>query len=120
MTQAADALQPSARWGHELEVDVRVGALLLLNPEEEAVRQAVEEARLEVVDRVHPRRRPGQRLGERVVLLSFRPGEIKREYSIELVRPRHIEQIDVARTAREILDCLREEINKSLAAEYGG
>lgn len=57
-------------------------------------------------------------LGNRVLLLSFRPGEIKREYSIELARPRHIEQIDVARAAREILDCLREEINKSLAAEY--
>lgn len=60
------------------------------------------------------------RLGNRVLLLSFRPGQIKREYTIELARPRHIEHIDVARAARQILDCLREEINKSLAAEYGG
>lgn len=64
--------------------------------------------------------REAVRLGDRVVLLSFRPGQVKKEYSIELVRPRHIEEVDVARTAREILDCLREEINKSLAAEYGG
>jgi hypothetical protein len=27
--------------------------------------------------------------------------------------------VEVARTAREILDSLREEINKSLEAEYG-
>ena len=33
-------------------------------------------------------------------------------------RPRHIEEADVARTAREVLDCLRDEINKSLEAEY--
>jgi NitT/TauT family transport system ATP-binding protein len=63
--------------------------------------------------------REAVRLGDRVVLLTFRPGEINEEYSIDLARPRHIEQIDVARTAREILDCLREEINKSLEAEYG-
>jgi hypothetical protein len=29
-----------------------------------------------------------------------------------------MEQTDVARTARDILDCLRDEINKSLEAEY--
>ena len=37
---------------------------------------------------------------------------------MNLPRPRHIEETEVARTAREILDCLREEINKSLEAEY--
>jgi NitT/TauT family transport system ATP-binding protein len=52
------------------------------------------------------------------VLLSFRPGRIKREFEVELPRPRHLEEVDVARTAREILDSLRDEINKSLEAEY--
>jgi NitT/TauT family transport system ATP-binding protein len=62
--------------------------------------------------------REAVRLGDRVVLLSFRPGRIKREFDVELPRPRHLEEVDVARTAREILDNLRDEINKSLEVEY--
>jgi len=62
--------------------------------------------------------REAVRLGDRVVLLTFRPGQVKREYVVDLARPRHIEETEVARTARDILGCLREEINKSLEAEY--
>lgn len=62
--------------------------------------------------------REAVRLGDRVVVLTFRPGQVKREYEIDLPRPRHIEETDVARVAGEILSCLREEINKSLEAEY--
>jgi NitT/TauT family transport system ATP-binding protein len=62
--------------------------------------------------------REAVRLGDRVALLTFRPGRLKREFTVNLPRPRHMEQTDVARTARDILDCLRDEINKSLEAEY--
>jgi len=62
--------------------------------------------------------REAVRLGDRVALLTFRPGRVKQEFPISLPRPRHIEEADVARTAKEILNCLREEINKSLEAEY--
>lgn len=62
--------------------------------------------------------REAVRLGDRVALFTFRPGRVKREYAIDLPRPRHIEETDVARAASEILGCLREEINKSLEAEY--
>ena len=62
--------------------------------------------------------REAVRLGDRVLLLTFRPGQVKREYAIDLPRPRHIEETDVARCAGGILSCLREEINKSLEAEY--
>jgi len=62
--------------------------------------------------------REAVRLGDRVALLTFRPGRVKQEFSVNLPRPRHMEQSDVARTAGNILNCLRDEINKSLEAEY--
>ena len=58
------------------------------------------------------------RLGDRVALLTFRPGRVKREFPVDLPRPRALEDVDVARAAREILDELREEINRSLEVEY--
>jgi len=58
------------------------------------------------------------RLGDRVILLTFRPGRVKSEFPVELPRPRHLEDPNVARAARQILDELRDEINQSLEAEY--
>jgi NitT/TauT family transport system ATP-binding protein len=63
--------------------------------------------------------REAVRLGDRVVLLTFRPGRVKREITIDLPRPRQLEDVTVAKAAREILDDLREEINKSIESEYG-
>jgi len=62
--------------------------------------------------------REAVRLGDRVALMTFRPGRVKQEFSVNLPRPRHMEQTDVARTAGDILDCLRDEIDKSLEVEY--
>jgi len=62
--------------------------------------------------------REAVRLGDRVVLLTFRPGRIKSEFPVALPRPRHLEDPAVAGAARKILDELREEINRSLEAEY--
>jgi len=62
--------------------------------------------------------REAVRLGDRVVLLTFRPGRVKSEFPVELPRPRHLEDPTVARAAGEILGELREEINRSLEAEY--
>jgi NitT/TauT family transport system ATP-binding protein len=59
------------------------------------------------------------RLGDRVALISFRPGKIKREYRVDLPRPRQLEDVSVALCAREILDDLRGEIDKSLEEQYG-
>jgi NitT/TauT family transport system ATP-binding protein len=62
--------------------------------------------------------REAARLGDRVLLLTFRPGRVKQEFSVNLPRPRQMEQPYVARMARDIMDCLRDEINKSLEEEY--
>jgi len=62
--------------------------------------------------------REAVRLGDRVVLMTFRPGRVKSEFPVKSSRPRHLEDPTVARAAREILDELRDEINRSLEAEY--
>jgi NitT/TauT family transport system ATP-binding protein len=62
--------------------------------------------------------REAVRLGNRVVLLTFRPGRVKNEFPIPLSRPRSLEDPEVALAAREVLDELREEINRSLEVEY--
>jgi NitT/TauT family transport system ATP-binding protein len=62
--------------------------------------------------------REAVRLGDRVVLMTFRPGRVKSEFSITLPRPRSLEDPEVALTARSVLDELREETNRSLEAEY--
>ena len=62
--------------------------------------------------------REAVRLGDRVVLLTFRPGRVKSEFPVDLPRPRSLEDPEVALAAREVLDELREETNRSLEAEY--
>ena len=62
--------------------------------------------------------REAVRLGDRVVLLTFRPGRVKSEFPVSLPRPRSLEDPEVALAARAVLDELREEINRSLEAEY--
>ncbi|HEX6823883.1 MAG TPA: ABC transporter ATP-binding protein [Candidatus Sulfotelmatobacter sp.] len=62
--------------------------------------------------------REAVRLGDRVVLLTFRPGRVKSQFPINLPRPRSLEDPSVALAAREVLDELRDDINRSLDAEY--
>jgi len=49
-------------------------------------------------------------LGDRVVLLSARPGRIKREFRCELARPRHIEDHALVDATRAVLADLRAEV----------
>ncbi len=62
--------------------------------------------------------REAVRLGSRVIVLTFRPGRIKSQFLITLPRPRHLEDPELALTAREVLAQLKEEINKAVEAEY--
>ena len=41
-------------------------------------------------------------LGDRVLLLASDPGRLQGEFPVNILRPRHIEDVDVARTAQQI------------------
>jgi NitT/TauT family transport system ATP-binding protein len=56
--------------------------------------------------------REAVRLGQRVLLLSSRPGRIIREWGIDLPQPRNIDDPMVATFAAEITAELREEISR--------
>jgi NitT/TauT family transport system ATP-binding protein len=56
--------------------------------------------------------REAVRLGDRVVLLSSRPGRVAAEFPITIPRPRRMDSSEVANHAREITDRLREEVRR--------
>lgn len=56
--------------------------------------------------------REAVRLGDRVVLLSSRPGRVVREFAVDIAQPRRIESPEVAALSVEITDHLRAEIRK--------
>jgi NitT/TauT family transport system ATP-binding protein len=56
--------------------------------------------------------REAVRLGDRVVLLSSRPGRIIKEYQVPIERPRRMDTAPVAELAGEITGRLREEVGR--------
>jgi NitT/TauT family transport system ATP-binding protein len=56
--------------------------------------------------------REAVRLGDRVILLSSRPGRIVEEYPIDIERPRRLDSFDVADLAVTITDRLKEEVRR--------
>jgi NitT/TauT family transport system ATP-binding protein len=56
--------------------------------------------------------REAVRLGDRVVLLSSRPGRVIEEYPVPISRPRRIDSGPVAELAGAITDRLREEVSR--------
>ena len=56
--------------------------------------------------------REAARLGDRVVLLSSRPGRIIAEYPVPIPRPRRIDSAPVSELAGAITDRLREEVSR--------
>ena len=56
--------------------------------------------------------REAVRLGDRVILLSSRPGRVIQDFPIALARPRRIDSTEVAETAAVITDRLREEVSR--------
>lgn len=64
--------------------------------------------------------REAVRLGDRVLVLSARPGHVKREFKIHLPRPRQMEDHALVDLAREILGEVKDEVNRALAEEVNG
>jgi NitT/TauT family transport system ATP-binding protein len=56
--------------------------------------------------------REAVRLGDRVVLLTSRPGRVAAEFPIDLPRPRRIDSPEVAELAATITDQLRAEVSR--------
>jgi NitT/TauT family transport system ATP-binding protein len=56
--------------------------------------------------------REAVRLGQRVVLMSSRPGRVVRDWTVDIPQPRRIEDAAVARLAIEITDWLGKEIRR--------
>jgi NitT/TauT family transport system ATP-binding protein len=56
--------------------------------------------------------REAVRLGDRIVLLSSRPGRIVTEYQVDMARPRRIDSPEIAAVAGEITDRLRLEVRR--------
>ena len=54
--------------------------------------------------------REAVRLGDRVLVLSSRPGRVVAEFSIDLERPRRLESPEVAQMAGDIVTRLRKEV----------
>ena len=54
--------------------------------------------------------REAARLGDRIVLLTSRPGRVAEEFTVGLPRPRRIEDADVARLAAQVTTALRHEV----------
>jgi NitT/TauT family transport system ATP-binding protein len=56
--------------------------------------------------------REAVRLGDRVILLSSRPGRVVEDFAVPLERPRRIDSTEVAKLAATITDRLREEVGR--------
>jgi NitT/TauT family transport system ATP-binding protein len=54
--------------------------------------------------------REAVRLGDRVVLLSSRPGRVVSEFPVSIPRPRRIDSTEVAQISASITDALRKEV----------
>jgi len=57
-------------------------------------------------------------LGDRVVVLSGRPGRVRSEFNIRIARPRFPDDADVARTAQQIAGAMKDDRIRARQEEY--
>jgi NitT/TauT family transport system ATP-binding protein len=111
MRQRVSLARALAQEAEVLLMDEPFGALDamtrdILHDELERIWQATGRTILFVTHNV----REAVRLGDRVVLLTSRPGRVASEFPVDIPRPRRIEDRDVAALAGEITTTLREEV----------
>jgi NitT/TauT family transport system ATP-binding protein len=73
--------------------------------------RVVAEQRLSVLFVTH-NVREAARLGDRILLMSSRPGRVVAEFTVDVVRPRRIEAPDVSAIAADVTVRLREEVRR--------
>ncbi|MFP5346549.1 MAG: ABC transporter ATP-binding protein, partial [Actinomycetes bacterium] len=56
--------------------------------------------------------REAARLGDRIILLSSRPGRVVEEYRVEIPRPRRIDSPEIAELSAAVTDRLRAEVRR--------
>jgi NitT/TauT family transport system ATP-binding protein len=111
MRQRAALARALARESEVLLMDEPFGALDamtrdLLHDELERIWQETGRTILFVTHNV----REAARLGDRIVLLTSRPGRVALEFPVDIPRPRRIEDPDVAALAGVVTARLREEV----------
>jgi len=111
MRQRAALARALARESEVLLMDEPFGALDamtrdILHDELERIWQATGRTILFVTHNV----REAARLGDRIVLLTSRPGRVAEEFAVDIPRPRRIEDPDVAALAAVVTARLREEV----------
>ena len=111
MRQRAALARALAKDAEVLLMDEPFGALDamtrdMLHDELERIWQTTDKTILFVTHNV----REAARLGDRIVLLTSRPGRVAEEFVVDLPRPRRIEDADVARLAAQVTARLRQEV----------
>jgi len=111
MRQRAALARALAKDAEVLLMDEPFGALDamtrdVLHDELERIWQATNKTILFVTHNV----REAARLGDRIVLMTSRPGKVAEEFAVDLPRPRRIEDADVARLASQVTARLRLEV----------
>jgi len=57
-------------------------------------------------------------LADRVVVMTANPGKVKKVFSIKLARPRDMENVDLAFVVSQVIQELKEEVEKVARAEF--